>query len=80
MNMTVPGGEFSFRELCVANPSISPMELLKFVTTQISEGRLKKTRCDKGVTFTEANPARTGTGETNSDPHFTMTQVPVAGG
>jgi hypothetical protein len=41
-SLVVPETEFTFRELCDANPSLLPLTVLKFITEQITRGRLAR--------------------------------------
>lgn len=52
----VPGREFTFQELCDANPAVKPLTVLRFITEQITEGKLtkKNTVVEKGQRATYA--------------------------
>lgn len=45
-SIIVPDGEFTFRNLCNANPSVLPLTVLRFITEQITQGKLAKKRAD----------------------------------
>jgi hypothetical protein len=40
----VPAGEITFQNLCDANPNTPPLNVLRFITKELSEGRLRKNR------------------------------------
>jgi hypothetical protein len=42
--LKVPAGEFTFQNLCDANPSEWPLALLKFLSEQTTQGKLAKTK------------------------------------
>jgi hypothetical protein len=41
-SFVVPEGEFTFQNLCDANPSVLPLNVLRFITEQITQGKLAK--------------------------------------
>jgi hypothetical protein len=44
--VVVPEGEFTFQEICNANPTIKPMTVLKFVTEHVTAGKLVKNKIE----------------------------------
>jgi hypothetical protein len=43
----LPSGEFTYRDLCTANPEVLPLEVLRFVTRQVADGKIVKHRPTK---------------------------------